>query len=102
MYCSNVSSAHLWHSYRVSVLRKFLVCYNNAARMFFGYGRFCSASNMFVREQIDNFDALHRKAVFGFLARLHQSNNRIVLSTFSGDLAMHSLVRKTSTSALYM
>ena len=49
MYCSNVSSVHLWHWYRVAVLRKFVVCFNNATRMFFGYERFCSASNMFVR-----------------------------------------------------
>ena len=101
-YCSNISSVHLWHSHRASVLRKFIVCFNNAARMFFGYERFCSASNMFVREQIDNFGALHRKAVFGFLARLQQSNNRIVLSMFSGDLTRYSSMRKAWSSALYM
>ena len=78
------------------------MCFNNAARMFFGYERFCSASNMFVRERIDNFGALHRKAVFGFLARLKQSKNRIVLSMFSGDLARYSSMRKAWSSALYM
>ena len=38
-YCSNVSYIHLWHSYHLSDLRKFKVCFNNAARMFFGYER---------------------------------------------------------------
>ena len=51
--------------------------------MFFGYVRFCSASNMFVREQFYNFGALHQKAVYGFLTRLQKSNNRIILSVFN-------------------
>ena len=80
MYCSNVCALHLWHSYRVTLLRKFVVCFNNAARMFFGYARFCSASNMFVGERLDNFAAMHRKAVFRFMTRLEQSNNHIVSS----------------------
>ena len=101
-YCSNISGVHLWHSHRASVLRKFIVCFNNAARMFLGYERFCSASNMFVRERIANFSAMYRKAVYGFMSRLKQSDNHIVLTLFNGDLAMHSSVRKAWASALYM
>ena len=55
-YCANVYGVLLWHSFRVSVLRKFIVCFNNAARIFFCYARFCSASQMFVSEQLDNFN----------------------------------------------
>ena len=33
-YCPSVSCVYLWHSYRASVFRKFMVCFNNAARMF--------------------------------------------------------------------
>ena len=101
-YCSNISNVHLWHSHRASVLRKFIVCFNNAARMFFGYERYCSASNMYVRERIDNFSALYRKTVFGFLARLGQSDNEIVSNVFSGDLAMCSSIRKAWSTALYI
>ena len=100
-YCSNISCVHLWHSHRVSVLRKFIVCYNNAARMFLGYQRFSSASDMFVRERLDNFHALYRKAVFGFTCRLKQSNNSIVSCLFSGDLSLLSSVRRAWSSALY-
>ena len=100
-YCSNVYGVHLWHSYRSSVLRKFTVCFNNAARMFFGYHRFCSASEMFVKEGIENFTAMYRKAVYGFILRLSQTDNRIVSGLFDSDLAFHSSIRKVWHSALY-
>ena len=45
-YCSNISGVQLWHSHRASVLRKFIVCFNNAVRMFFGYDRFLSESTL--------------------------------------------------------
>ena len=39
-----------------SVLRKFIVCFNNATRMFFSYERFSSVSYyMYVNGRIDNF-----------------------------------------------
>ena len=101
-YCSNVHGVHLWHSYRSSVSRKFTVCFNNAARMFFGYHRFCSASDMFVNERrIDNFMAMYRKAVYGFMTRLSQTDNRIVSSLYESDLACYSSIRRAWCSALY-
>ena len=101
-YCSNVGGVYLWHSYRASVLRKFIVCFNNAARMFFGYDRFCSASSMYVSERIDNFGAMQRKAIFGFMTRLLHSKNRIVSALFDSDLACYSSVRKSWSTVLYM
>ena len=83
-------------------LKKFVVCFNNAARMFFGYDRFCSASSMYVSERIDNFGASHRKAVFDFMSRLRHSNNHIVSALLDSDLACYSSVRKTWSTALYM
>jgi len=101
-YCSNVSCVHLWHSFHVSVIKKFKVCFNNAARMFFGYDRFCSASGMFVQERIDNFDATYRKAVWGFMVRLEKSENRIVSTLFHSDLSVGSSIRRAWTKMLYL
>ena len=101
MYCSNVSGVHLWHSHRAAVLRKFIVCFNNAARMFFGYDRFSSASSMYVNERIDNFWAMYRKAVFGFMSRIGQSRNGIIASLFHGDLRFLSSIRQTWSTALF-
>ena len=100
-YCSNVSCMHLWHSFHASVLTKFKVCFNNAARMFFGYDRFCSASNMFVQESLPGFDALYRKAVWNFVSRLGRSTNRIVSCLFFSDLAYTSSIRKAWSRSLY-
>ena len=69
--------------------------------MFFGYERFCSASNMFVYERIYNFGAMYRKAVFQFMRRLGQSDNRIVAALFSSDLAYVSSMRKVWSTALH-
>ena len=74
-YCSNVSCMHLWHSFHMSDLSKFKVCFNNAARMFFGYDRFCSASNMFVQERISGYAATYRKSVWSFVSRVMKSDN---------------------------
>ena len=70
--------------------------------MFFGYDRFCSASSMYVSERIDNFGAMQRKAIFGFMTRLLHSKNRIVSALFDSDLACYSSVRKSWSTVLYM
>ena len=100
-YCSNVTCIHLWHSFHVTDLTKFKVCFNNAARMFFGYDRFCSASNMFVQERIYGYDATYRKSVWNFVTRLRESDNRIISSLFHSDLALTSSIRKVWSKALY-
>ena len=100
-YCSNVSCMHLWHSFHMSDLSKFKVCFNNAARMFFGYDRFCSASSMFVQERIDNFDATYRKSVWNFISRIMKSENRIMIALYHSDLAWTSSIRKVWSKALY-
>ena len=100
-YCSNISCVHLWHSYHIADLSKFKVCFNNAARMFFGYDRFCSASNMFVQERIYSFAAMYRKSVWSFVSRLMYSDNRIISSLYCSDLAVTSSIRRTWSKALY-
>ena len=104
MYCWNVSGVHQWHSHRVSVLRKFIVCFNNAARMSFGFARFSCASSMYVNERNDNFWAMYRKAVFGFMTRIGQFCNSIIASLFRlfhGDLRFLSSIRQTWSTALF-
>ena len=43
-----------------------------------GYGRFCSASGMFVQCNIDSFETIRRRYIYGFKCRLQESNNSIV------------------------
>ena len=56
---------------------------------------------MFVKKGIENFTAMYRKAVYGFIFRLSQTDNRIVSGLFDSDLAFHSSIRKVWHSALY-
>ena len=100
-YCSNVSCLHLWHSFHVADLSKFKVCFNNAARLFFGYDRSCSASGMFVQERLTGFDATYRKSVWNFVSRISKSENCIIYSLFFSDLASTSPIRKAWSRALY-
>ena len=100
-YCCNISCMYLWHSFHKADLSKFKVCYNNAARMFFGYDRFSSASSMFVQERLAGFDAAYRKSVWNFVSRIKKSSNRIISSLYLSDLACTSTIRKVWSKALY-
>ena len=77
-FCTNFYCTHLWWSYSRETLRKTTVAYNNTLRFMMGYGRFCSASGMFVQCNIDNFETIRRRYIYGFKCRLQESNNSIV------------------------
>ena len=66
-YCSTI------YCYQLSVnFKKYLcnnVAYNNMHRRILGYNRWDSASNMFVNNTIDNFDANLRKNFFRLMPR---------------------------------
>ena len=99
-YCAIVYCVQLWRVYSASVLKKFKVCLNNAARMFFGYSRYCSASAMYVCEGIDNFDMMFRKAAWIFIQRLRSSTNIVINSLVNSDVGIRSAFRATWNSAL--
>ena len=78
IYCHQLYGAHLWFNHTASALRKLRVAYNNAARIFLGFDKRSSASEMFVTNNLYNFDALRRKQMYGFMTRLSRSENMIV------------------------
>ena len=77
-YCTCLYTVHLWITYSVQVMSKFIVCYNNAFRWLMGYAKFCSASSMFVENRVPSFGELRRRLVFKFMQRLAQSSNDLV------------------------
>ena len=99
-YCATVYCLHLWHVFNVSVINKFKVCLNNAARMFFGYERFCSASAMHVREGIDSFDVMFRKSSWIFLRRLGLTKNTVLSALVNSDVSIRSRYRAVWNRAL--
>ena len=56
-YCSNVYLCSLWVKFRKSVLKRFIVAYNNAFRIMHGLSMRCSASFMFANARVDSCQA---------------------------------------------
>lgn len=100
-YCTNIYSAHLWCSYNSQSYNKVKVAYHNAYRTLFGYERFCSASNMLVTNNVDSFDCLIRKTVFGFKARVSNSNNNLVNTLFHNYNVNNGAMFRTWSNVLY-
>ena len=81
-YCKNVYCTQLWWSYSNECLRKIRVAFNNSFRFLMGYSRRCSASGMFIENNIDDFNILRRKYMFRFICRLQQCNNSLIINLF--------------------
>ena len=56
------------------------VAYNNVYRKLLGLCRRSSASEMFVMNNIPNFEALIRKSIFAYKTRLSKSDNTIIFA----------------------
>ena len=61
-FCTSFYCAHLWYKFTKQVR----VAYNNVFRLLFGYKRSCSASEMFVTNDIYNFECHMRKHINDF------------------------------------
>ena len=58
--------------------RQLEVAYNNVFRRFLGYDKYCSASNMFVDNRTNGFDARIRKLVYGSREKLQIYENSLI------------------------
>ena len=63
---------------KIATFYKLPVAYNNVYRKVFGLKRRSSASEMFVLNNIYNFEALMRKSIFAFTTCLTNSKNEIL------------------------
>ena len=62
-YCAPYCS-QLWVNHTKCSYNKLRVAYNNAYRRVLGYAQSDSASNMFVNNQVENFDAHNRNLIY--------------------------------------
>ena len=67
------------NSTQKNTFSKLRVAYNTVYRKVFGLKRPSSASEMFVLNNIYNFEALMRKSIFVFTTRLTKFENAIIL-----------------------
>ena len=73
-YCSQ-----LWVNHTKCSYNKLRVAYNNAYRRVLGYVKSDSASNMFVNNQVENFDAHNRHLIYSLRSRILNCENSIVV-----------------------
>ena len=64
-FCSNLYCTQLWWCYNNAMFNKVKVAFNNGFRIFLNYNRFCSASNMFLKNS-NIFVKLRSKALYNF------------------------------------
>ena len=69
---------YFWTVHKKATFSEIRVAYNNVYRKLLGICRSSSASEMFVINNISNFEALIRKSIFAFKTRLSNSNNTII------------------------
>ena len=89
-FCSVFYCSHLWSNYSKAVYNKFRVAYNNCFRRFMGYSRTCSASQMFLYNNLHHFNVIRRGAIYSFLCRAETicnilAKNAICINVFYGS-----------------
>ncbi len=94
-------SSHLWSSFKESSFYQARVAYNNCFRILFKLPRSCSASQMFVFNDILSFGELLRKSVYNCMCRVDSSQNTLV-KCVSLVTNSYSQLRKRWRDILYV
>ncbi len=95
MYCCQI-----WSQYKKGTVRKLQVGYNHDFRRIMKYDRTCSASGMFVANNVMSFNEIWRKSLYNF-RRVTKSNNMIVNHVYNFTRAT-STIWKNFDRILYI
>ena len=99
-YCTSMYCAHLWSGFNLGQIKKLKVAYNNSFRRLFRLPFRCSASEMFVENDVPAFDILIRRNVYSFERRLKCSDNLVLKALMSCDHRHHSKLQARWDSLL--
>ena len=75
--------------------------YNHSFRIIMKYPRHCSASGMFVFNDVSSFNELWRKSIYGFKQRVDNPLNKVV-NTVANTSHLSSKLRKHWRTVLYI
>ena len=100
-FCCNMYCSHLWSDFKNDTLRRLIVGYNHSFRIIMKYPRHCSASGMFVFNDVPSFTELWRKSIYGFKQRVDNSLNKVV-NTVANTSLLSSKLRKHWQTVLYI
>ena len=101
-YCMNIYCVSLWSNCGVSSLNKMKIMYNNAFRILMGFNSRCSASDMFVKNNVNCFYELRRKSIYSLFKRLRESDNNLVNTIMCSDLWYNSSLLKHWYKEIYV
>lgn len=77
-YCSCFYSPYLWTQYKQSTFSSLRVGYNNALRRLLRLPARCSASTMFVSNNVQSIHLIIRRLTFSFMNRISISTNTLI------------------------
>ena len=100
-YCMSLYTAELWCRFTKTEMTKLTVCYNNSLRWFLRYPKYCSASAMFVSNEVKSFPEVQRSIIYSFICRLNNSQNILLQHITNCDLRWCSPLWRVWTKALY-
>ena len=101
-FCTKFYCPYFWTQYKKATFSKLRVAYNNVYRKILGLCRRSSASEMFVTNNILNFEALMRKSIFAFTSRLSIISNNAIICTIQKSWIIRETVWKSWTDKLYL
>ncbi len=99
-YFGSIYCMSLWVPTSKNVLGKVKVAYNDAFRSLFKISRRSSASEMFCKFGVMDFNAIRRRAAFSLLRRVATSENNLVSSIYNSHFFTQSSIYKTWCSLL--
>ena len=82
VYCSSIYGIAVLSKFKKSSFRKLEICYNNAFRILHRYHKYCSASEMFVFNNINSFREVWRANQLSIYQTAVESRNLVVTATF--------------------
>ena len=92
-FCCIMYCCQIWSQYKKGTVRKLQVGYNHAFRRIMKYDRTCSASGMFVANNVMSFIEIWRKSLYNFKQRVTKSNNIIVNHVYNFTRATSTIWR---------
>lgn len=101
-YCMNIYCVSLWSNCGISSLNKMKIMYNNAFRILMGFNSRCSASNMFVKNNVRSFYEMRRNSIYSLFKRLRESENQLVCTIISSDLWYNSSLLKNWYNEIFV
>jgi len=77
-FCLCFHNIDLWNKFRIGVMNKFRTCYTKCVKMFLGFPKYYSVTNILLLTSLPSFDTLMINAKKSDAARWSASSNALV------------------------